>query len=117
MHWNGKGATQALRTMVIRSIWAVCLIALVFVTTSCGESSGEREIARKFSSAANQTGRINCTPRYNSKVIVCIIHTTPRDADIIARGMIHMAHARDIELHGWKLTLTTLDDYVVTLRF
>lgn len=103
--------------MIIRLIWIAFLVTLMFTATGCGEPSTEREIATKFAEAANKTGRINCTPRHNSKVIMCIIYATPRDADNIARGMIYMAHSRDIALHGWKLTLTTLDDYVVTLSF
>ena len=89
--------------------------ATISSVTFGSQASDAAKVADAFEQAAG--GGATCSPRYNSRTIMCIVNASDREADKIARGMVLIVSAYDVNLSGWKLTLVTLNDYVVTQRF
>ena len=48
---------------------------------------------------------------------MCIVNAVPTEADKLARGIVFQVNAMNIDMSGWKLTLVTPDDYVVSRQF
>lgn len=65
----------------------------------------------------SSAGSIICEPRRNARVISCIVNATPSGADRLAAMIVYVAQVEDVDLRGWRITLVTPDDYVVTRAF
>ena len=62
-------------------------------------------------------GRAVCSVQRNSRTILCVMRTSDGEADKIARGIVYSANSMDVNLNGWKVTIVTPNDYVVSQRF
>ena len=94
-------------------------LAAVVIVSGGAAFAGEREDAERFARAIQKSasGRMVCRPRHNARAILCLLHTSDREADKIAKGIVYLAQVNDVGLPGWKLTLVTTDSYVVTATF
>ena len=79
---------------------------------SAGETNAVERFVKAIEVAAS--GSIICTPRNNALGILCIANTTGSEAEKIVLGIVHMANLYDVGLHGWKITMVTQEDYVIT---
>ena len=100
---------------LLKALVVGLLAATVSSATYSSQASDAAIIADAFEQAAG--GSANSSTRQNSQTIMCIVNASNREADKIARGMVLAVNAYDVNLTGWKLTLVTLNDYVVTQRF
>lgn len=74
-----------------------------------------RKVARAFQSAA-RSGAV-CRVMKETATISCAVNASDAEADKLARGFVRTVRAQGIRLTGWKVTLATPNDYVVSQRF
>ena len=99
-----------------RAAW---LASAMSIAIPCVASADGTQAATTFSDAIEEAfaGRILCEPRHRMKVIICAANTTAAEADKLVKMFVFMGQAYDVGLYGWKITLVTVDDYVVTHGF
>ena len=95
---------------------AALFFATAFSSPVYASQAGDAaKVADAFETAAGGSG--TCSTRNNSKTIICIVNASDREADKIARGMVLTTNTMNVNLRGWRLTLVTLNDYVVSQNF
>ena len=72
---------------------------------------------RTVAEILNNMDGLTCQAKTKSKTVLCVVNTTPSEADKMATGIVFQVNAMDIDMEGWKLTLVTPSDYMVTRRF
>ena len=77
-------------------------------------STAER-VVESLNGAFDGNGQCNALDR--SKTVMCIVNTNPREADKIVRGIVFTVNSMNVDMDGWKATVVTFDDYVVSLPF
>ena len=86
--------------------------AIAGAETKAGNAAG---VAKAFEDAAQGSAR--CVVRQGVKAVVCAVRTSDSEADKLVRGIVSLAKRTEVDLRGWKVTLVTHNDYVVTRRF
>lgn len=94
----------------MKKLLAVLALVVLAVSPSFAEGRNVAEIL-------NGMEGLVCEAKEKSKTVLCVVNTTPTEADKLATGIVFQINAMDIDMVGWKLTLVTPDDYVVTKRF
>ena len=77
--------------------------------------SAAESVVDSLNVAFDGNGQCNALDR--SKTVMCIVNTNPREADKIVRGIVFTVNAMNVDMDGWKATVVTFDDYVVSLPF
>lgn len=95
--------------------WLATLGLVSVLTAVHAGTEDAAKIARSFEQSTG--GRAICSVKRNSRTILCLVHTSDREADKLARGIVYTTNAMDIDLSGWKITIVTPNDYVVSQRF
>ena len=98
----------------IAAVTALCLLAAISVSAVAGNDADARFLSRVVERSLD--GAV-CKPQSRSKVIMCLVHATNGAADAMAGQIVLAAHTNDLDLSGWRITVVTLNDYVVTRRF
>ena len=109
-----KGLTK-LRTS--RCFFATLLLVVSGQAGSAqgGPADDAKKVATAFERAAE--GSAVCDAKRNSQTILCIVNTSDAEADKMALGVVLLANSLDVNLGGWKVTLVTPNDYVVSRDF
>ncbi len=87
--------------------------------TSAPSTSAAYDDAKKVASAfqkSAQSGAV-CRVKKETATIACAVNASDADADKLAHGFVRTVKAQGIRLTGWKVTLVTPNDYVVSQRF
>ena len=100
--------------MKLRLLVTLGLVS-VFSPTHAGTEENAEKIAQAFQQAAG--GSAVCSVKRSSRTILCVVRTSDSEADKLARGIVYTANAQDVDLSGWKVTIVTPNDYVVSKRF
>ena len=95
--------------------WLATLCLMSVLTPAHAGTEDAAKIAQSFEQSAG--GGAVCSVKRNSRTILCSVHTSDSEADKLARGIVYTTNAMDIDLSGWKITIVTPNDYVVSQRF
>lgn len=98
------------------SVRRLLVIGSILASASAGafdELQAAERIAGAFMAAADGNAECLVLPR----LISCLVIADDHEADMIATGIVDLADQFGVTLTGWKLTLVTQNDYVVTLPF
>ena len=90
----------------------IAIIALLLAMVANASDADAHRVA----SMLTEQGMM-CKAQTRSKTILCIANTTDREADKIAIGTVAIANINNVPLRGWRLTITTFNDYVVSRDF
>ena len=104
----------------MKTKWTVAVALLAFaVATAARPAVAAESNANAVTKALNTIleGRGICRGKDRSKTVMCIVNAVPTEADKLARGIVFQVNAMNIDMSGWKLTLVTPDDYVVSRQF
>lgn len=93
------------------------LVAAVVTLNTPATADGARRAADAIVSAANDMKGVHCGVKPASRTILCIVNATDRVTEQFAGTMVLSARANDMPLRGWKVTITNLNDWVVTRDF
>ena len=72
-------------------------------------------VVDSLNAAFDGSGRCNALDR--SRTVMCVVNTGPREADKFVRGIVFTVNSMNVDMGGWKATVVTFDDYVVSLPF
>lgn len=102
--------------MISRAL-AVCALSLCCFSAAAGQT--EHENAKKIALSIERAtqDRAKCEAKPRTETVLCVIDASNREADRIANGIVSTTKTEGIALAGWKLTLVTPSDHVVTRRF
>ena len=105
--------------MKIKRAVAVALLAFAVATAATAHAVAAESNAVAVVKALNTIleGRGICRGKERSKIVMCIVNAVPTEADKLGRGIVFQVNAMNINMSGWKLTLVTPDDYVVSRQF
>ena len=95
------------------------LVVISLFAMSCGGGSVENKDAKTIAQLIQSVleGKAVCEAKQASKTILCIVNASDVEADKLVTGIVHLTNAQDVPITGWKLTLVTPNDYVVSRRF
>ena len=99
--------------MKLNWLATLCLMS-VLIPVHAGTEDAEK-IAQSFEQSAG--GGAVCSVKRNSRTILCVVRTSESQANKLARGIVYTTNAMDIDLSGWKITIITPNDYLVSQRF
>ena len=97
------------------AIAAVALLAFSMPSLADPSSSTVRKVVDSLNAVFDGHGE--CSALDGSRTIMCVVNTSPGEADKFARGIVFTVNSQNIDMNGWKVTVVTFDDYVVSLRF
>ena len=94
--------------------FVVMLIASLFAAFPAAAGATERT-PDLYAAVLSEAG-LRCAAK-EGRTILCIVHTTDREADKMATGIVEAARGQGFGLESWTLMLVTSSDYVVSLPF
>ena len=93
----------------------VSFFALAMPSAADPSMSTVESVVDSLNAAFEGSGR--CSALDRSKTVMCVVDTSPREADKFVRGIVFTVNSMNVDMGGWKATVVTFDDYVVSLPF
>ena len=106
----------AARTGAIKFVaLTVSFFALAMPAPADPSMSTVESVVDSLNGAFDGNGK--CSALDRSKTVMCVVNTSPREADKFVRGIVFTVNSMNVDMGGWKATVVTFDDYVVSLPF
>lgn len=98
----------------IRIAAIAAALSLLSFSAVAGSDSDAKALARVIEEAMDKAF---CMPYSRSKIIMCLVNAPDRLVDAMVQRIVLSAQVADLDLSGWKITMITVNDYVVTREF
>ena len=93
----------------------VSFFALATPAAADPSMSTVESVVDSLNGAFDGNGR--CSALDRSRTVMCVVNTSPREADKFVRGIVFTVNSMNVDMGGWKAAVVTFDDYVVSLPF